>query len=559
MIPPPGPGIKLWVWQLAIYALVGWNATLAKYANPFSLTQGYDGAQYQLLARNRLAGSYHESHQAHTVRDEGSHPMWRPGLVWLLEGTAHLTGSVSQAAWMLSTAGTTLFEVIMLWIAWRCFGRTAWVILLAAFFLPFHWSAIFLSMALGQGPEPWAAALVLLGWAIFLKSLDGNSAILAIVGGVAIGGADWFRTGNLLMFAAPWGIFLLAGLLRRSRVELRQSLAMLGGFVAITLLGSWLFASPVNKTIANLWGNLVEHHGLQVVQETESGSSIQYLAGLHLAPGGLETYYDYIVRASGQSEGEDFWKTRRGEIVPLYVERLTEACAGGFTGLRLLAGESTVVFALLGIVLALTRRDVATLALAAGFFAHYFGPVVLLRGDKPSHYLFVALPLLALVAAGCVAHIINCARAKLPEAWHLSVVAWVAVVPVVVLATGFHRGGTQVMREEHTRAQEDMIALDRLELQGKKLATRGMAWFVDRDIQAVLCPYAEVRELENYTVHHGLDGILLRAQEKHLFSNAMPYASFDEFERAMSRSEVFAPARISGAWRWFPVRKASHN
>src|SRR5688572_13470214 len=123
MIPPAGPAIPRWVWNLAISLLLGYNLSLAKYANPFVLTPGYDGAQYQLLARNRLAGSYHVGDQAHTVRDEGSHPMWRPGLAWLLEGVARITGSVSDAAWILSACAATLLEASMLWLAWRCFGR----------------------------------------------------------------------------------------------------------------------------------------------------------------------------------------------------------------------------------------------------------------------------------------------------------------------------------------------------------------------------------------------------------------------------------------------------
>lgn len=563
MIPSAGPPIPRWAWAFAVCALLAWNTFLAQYAGPMSMTQPYDGAQYQLLARNRLAGHYETGDQAHTVRTEGRHPMWQPGLVWLTELVARVLGSVQHAAWLLSALGTTLMEVSLLWLSWRCFGRGAWTVLLAGLFLPFHWNAVFVGLAVGQGPEPWAAAFVLLGWALFLKSLGDRSALLALLSGIVFGGAEWFRTGNLLLFAAPWAVFTGFALVRRARSEVRYCVTTLVGFVGMNLLAGWLTASPVNKMVANLWANLIEHHGLQLVEDHESGPQVHYLAALALAPGTQETYYDYIVRVSGSSAGAQFWQQHRAEVFAMYLQRLGEVAASGGSGLRRLAGEWVLVFALLQIVLALVRRDtrtLITLAFLAGFLGHYLGPVTLLRGDKPTHYLFVALPILVLLGSGGAAASIDLVRNFLARnasagspSRMLVVAACLSVAPLVVLGASFYNGAVETMREECETARRDFADLDTLNLEGKRIAARSMAWFVDRNVETFLSPYACVPELEQYVLHHGLDGFLFRAQEKHRFFNAMPYEALDEFETALGQSRVFGCPRTAGVWRWYPV------
>src|SRR6266403_5323339 len=86
------------------------------WALPISFIMGhrYDGTQYHLLVRNRLHGHYEIGDTAHTVREEGRHPIWRPGLVWIEEGLARLFGSVRSGAAAASALGTTLLELAML-------------------------------------------------------------------------------------------------------------------------------------------------------------------------------------------------------------------------------------------------------------------------------------------------------------------------------------------------------------------------------------------------------------------------------------------------------------
>src|SRR5207244_1019088 len=82
---PESPRLRARTWALLTVALLVWNGWTALYANPFTLTMGYDGTFYQLLARNRLRGHDEVGDTAHTVGEEGRHPMWRPGLVWVEE------------------------------------------------------------------------------------------------------------------------------------------------------------------------------------------------------------------------------------------------------------------------------------------------------------------------------------------------------------------------------------------------------------------------------------------------------------------------------------------
>src|SRR5262245_60424152 len=88
----------LYGWCAAAMVLLAWNGYIAQYANPFDLLQGHDGAQFHLLVSNRLHGHFEVGDEGHTVRREGQHPIWRPGLVWIEEGLARLFGSVQAGA-----------------------------------------------------------------------------------------------------------------------------------------------------------------------------------------------------------------------------------------------------------------------------------------------------------------------------------------------------------------------------------------------------------------------------------------------------------------------------
>src|SRR5437879_435076 len=85
-------------WCALALLLLAWNGVAGMHAHPMLMTQVYDGTQYHLLARNRLQGHTELGEQAHTVRQEGQHPIWRPGMVWLVHGLTCCTGSIREAA-----------------------------------------------------------------------------------------------------------------------------------------------------------------------------------------------------------------------------------------------------------------------------------------------------------------------------------------------------------------------------------------------------------------------------------------------------------------------------
>ena len=83
-----------------------------------------------------------------------------------------------------------------------------------------------------------------------------------------------------------------------------------------------------------------------------------------------------------------------------------------------------------------------------------------------------------------------------------------------------------------------------------------MSWFIDRDVQTVLLPYAAVPELERYAVAHELDGLLFWDHENHYFFRAMPEDDA-ETDRQLRASSVFGSVRRSGAWRYYPLQRSS--
>src|SRR5207248_8158297 len=94
-------------WLAVALVLAVWNGLAASYASPFHLLHASDSTQYHLLVRNRLQGHYEVGDGAHTVRTEGLHPVWRPGLVWIEEALARPLGSVALSAAVAAAIGTT--------------------------------------------------------------------------------------------------------------------------------------------------------------------------------------------------------------------------------------------------------------------------------------------------------------------------------------------------------------------------------------------------------------------------------------------------------------------
>jgi hypothetical protein len=553
-----------------VLLLLAWNGVAALYANPFTMTQGYDGTQYQLLARNRLAGHDEVGDSAHTVRSEGWHPMWRPGVVFLEEGLARCLGSVQAASACASALGTTLLELAMLWLAWRCFGTATALVTLAALLAPIMISVMFLRLAPGQGPECWAAATVLLGLAGLVETAERRSWRWAVAAGGIAGLAEWFRTGNTLLFAVPCAVYGLAALRQRPRWTVAFPALALAVFLASSAVSSLALPSRVNKSVANLWGNLVEYGGLKIV-ETKPGTRplTFYLGGLALVPGTSETYYDYIVRSAQDQSSVAFLRDHAASILAIYGDHLSAVVRAGASGVRLLTGDAIAVLFVAQLLLVLFRRDgltTPTLALAGAALAFYLGPVVFLRGDDLTHYLYMILPLVLLVAArGAVSYaelaaaFLRTRRAEQPATrFRLGALGVVLLLsPFVCLSVTYYLGALDYLRDYSLQAAEEQHALDQLGLNGRKVACRRMSWFVDRPIQTVLLPYATVAELADYARAHDLDGILVWGNEPSPFFQAHPYGTEEAFDQALRASDRFGPAQVSGSWSWYPLRSTA--
>jgi hypothetical protein len=580
---PSARSLSLRVWCGLALFLLAWNGTLVAYSGPEHLVQGYDGAQYQLLARNRLLGRYEVGGQSHTVRKEGSHPMWRPGLVWLIEGLAPWIGSVRLAAGLISALGTTLLELAMLWLAWRCFGRVVCLVLFLILLSPMTVSAHFLRLAVGQGPEPWATAALLAGFAILVE-IHGSKGwppgskepfpssaapfspsklfALALLAGACAGLANWFRTGNSLIFASFCAVYGLASWWRRDRRGLALTVVTFLGFWAVGGTVDFLYPSSVDKPAANFWGNLVEHRGPQLVVEVPDYGPVAYfLGGLQLAPGGEEVYYDHLVRRSGEINAKRFLSDNWEEALKLYAGNLAQAVAGGFLGPRMYLGGLLICCFLFQLLSSLVRSDeqaLPTAALAAGALAFYFGPLVFLRGNQPTHYCLVIVPLFLLVGAAGLVQGLAIAWAAAKRAWPTlnqsslpRLLFALALAPLLCLSASYYLGALATMQESQQRERAEQADLDALGLDGHKIACRNMAWFVDRDVETVLLPYATIAELENYARYQRLDGILLWANEKQKLFVQFPYGSVAEFESALGQSALFGPPRVCGAWRFY--------
>ena len=96
-----------------------------------------------------------------------------------------------------------------------------------------------------------------------------------------------------------------------------------------------------------------------------------------------------------------------------------------------------------------------------------------------------------------------------------------------------------------------------LGLEGRKVACRSMAWFEDVDIQTMLLPYATAGQIATYARAHGLDGLLLweKQDPRYTYFCVMPYPNLEEFHQALEQSDSFETPRVSGDWRWYPLRR----
>jgi hypothetical protein len=567
---PPEKGISAATWVGVTVVLLLWNGLTAFQANPFTFLDGYDATFYQLLVRNRLRGHYEVGDQAHTVRTEGRHPMWRPGLVWVEDILARCLGSVSAGSAAGATLGNTLMELALLWLAWRCLGRAVFYAVFLVLFIPLRVNVEFILLTVREGPEAWAAAGLLGGLVALMEALRRRSWAWAVVAGVSAGMSEWFRTGNSVLVVVPFAVYALACLRCHEWGNCGRIATALVVFGVTVALCGRVVPSRANKAVANMWDNLVEYQGLEHTHTSADGTqAVYHVGGLKIVPGTQETYYDYIVRNSDTST-RAYFTEHADEILPMYGERLGEVVTGLASGLRTTTGELVFFGFLAMIFLSLTRPDASTvhvLAFAAGALAHFLGPVVLLRGNGASHYLMVAAPLFLVVGVASYVRLGQMAwdwlKGSRPglagQLWTARrAIFGLVLLPVTYLSVGTYSTVLAYFGQTKEWAADELQTLDSLHLEGRKVACRNLSWFIERDIQAVLLPYATVGELEKYARAHKIDGILLWDHEPSTFFQTTPYGLHKEFDRAMKHSSYFGPVQVSGAWRWYPVREVGY-
>src|SRR5262249_5212076 len=148
--------------------------------------------------------------------------------------------------------------------------------------------------------------------------------------GTVAGLAEWFRTGNLLLFAVPCAVYSLAGFRQRDRRGFCLPAGALIAWVGIAALAELAAPSSVNKIVVNLWdcrvdlgcemGRQVEEGQTQVEVESALGPPVtveypdgsrfrQTMLGYTLVPETTEIYMDYVNRCSrGRSTLSYCWE-----------------------------------------------------------------------------------------------------------------------------------------------------------------------------------------------------------------------------------------------------------
>ena len=391
----------------------------------------------------------------------------------------------------------------------------------------------------------------------------------AVAAGAVAGLAEWFRAGSYLVFAVPCLVYALAAWRQGRWRKAALSGGALAGFLASVALGGMTIPSPVNKTVVALWHRLQELDGVQLkVNVPNVGVTTIFMAGLEMSPDPAETNCDYAVHHSHGLSTWRFVAEHREKIFASYLHNLGEACRSGFSGLRETVGGSVMGAFLAALLVSLLGRrseDVHTLALSGAALAHYAGPILLLRGNEATHYLIVILPLFQVVAAGAAARAWEAAAHWLSERLtpaHMPTptirfAALAMALCLVYLSVQFYAGALMILRGYHADGEKELASLDSLGLEGRRVASRTMNWFFDRDVQIRLLPFARVPELVSYTAARDLEGMLLwdRDEYKDCYFSNSPYPTNQEFFQAIEASGCFEPARCAGSWRWYALRR----
>jgi hypothetical protein len=326
--------------------------------------------------------------------------------------------------------------------------------------------------------------------------------------------------------------------------------------------------SPVNKTVVNLLHNFAENGGPFLTEDVPDLGRVTYsMGGYVIAPGTQETANDHAVRRARELGTWEFLAGQGEVLFELYWDRLGQVVKGAAGGLRFMVNELVLFFFGVQVMASLCRRgdsSTPTLAMAGGALAYYLGPVVLLRGDQPTHYLLLALPLFLVVGARgvitCGKWIGRCAEfhcgglARFYRRRRGFILA-LLLTPPLCLTVRTYVGVLAILRDYQAKARVEQAAMDALHLEGKTVACSNMNWFVDRNIRAVLLPYATVPEVGKYVRARGAGGVLVWDHETQLYFRTPLYGSLTAFDRALRNSPLFGPPQVSGAWHWYPVRQ----
>jgi hypothetical protein len=138
---------------------------------------------------------------------------------------------------------------------------------------------------------------------------------------------------------------------------------------------------------------------------------------------------------------------------------------------------------------------------------------------------------------------------------------WLVVTLAFVflsLSLPFYCSVWNILRDFQAASAAQQAAVDALDLHGQRVACRNMVYFVDRDVETLLLPFAPVADLADYISSHGADGVLVWEEDPMPFFKAIPYSSWVEFDRAMREHPLFDSVQVSGAWRWYRVRRSGY-
>src|SRR5262249_55259785 len=153
----------------------------------------------------------------------------------------------------------------------------------------------------------------------------------ALAAGAIAGLAEWFRTGNLLLFAVPCAVYSAATLRQSAWRGCGLAAGAFVGWVGMAALRGIAVPSPVNKNVANLWACCDHLGGPTVTEELGDGNQLVYpMLHYALVPGTAEIYIDSVIRQSCGKSTLEYVQEHADEISKAYVHGLKQAWTSCF-------------------------------------------------------------------------------------------------------------------------------------------------------------------------------------------------------------------------------------